>query len=92
MTEQINIHPMIPGTFGVQVEQGSSTTSHVVVVHRGLLDDLHIGDVDEERIVRESFEFLLEREPATSIMSEFSLDQISRFFPEYTDEIVTRLR
>jgi len=34
---------------------------------------------------------LLDREPATSIMKEFSLDQISRFFPDYTDELLRRL-
>lgn len=32
------------------------------------------GDEDLGRVVRASFEFLLEREPASSIMPEFSLD------------------
>ena len=35
--------------------------------------------------------FLLEREPATSIMRQFSLDVIPRYFPEYRDEIRRRL-
>ena len=41
--------------------------------------------------MRESFVFLLEREPASSIMSEFSLDVISRYFPEYVEELPERL-
>jgi hypothetical protein len=41
--------------------------------------------------VRTSFEFLLERESVCSIMSEFSLDVISRYFPEYEDELPRRL-
>jgi hypothetical protein len=49
------------------------------------------GDEDLERIVRTSFEFLLERESVCSIMSEFSLDVISRYFPEYEDELPRRL-
>ena len=49
------------------------------------------GDEDLERVVRESFEFLLEREPATSILPEFSLDVIGRYFPEYEDELPRRL-
>ncbi|MEO5851943.1 MAG: hypothetical protein ABIQ15_05470 [Nocardioides sp.] len=49
------------------------------------------GDDDLERVVRTSFEFLLEREPASSIMREFSLDVIARYFPEYEDELPRRL-
>jgi hypothetical protein len=49
------------------------------------------GDDDLERVVRVSFEFLLEREPASSIMREFSLDVIKRYFPEYEDELPRRL-
>jgi hypothetical protein len=49
------------------------------------------GDDDLERVVRESFVFLLEREPASSIMREFSLDVIARYFPEYEDELPRRL-
>ena len=39
-----------------------------------------------------SFEFLLEREPATSILREFSLDIVSRYFPSYPAEIGARLQ
>jgi hypothetical protein len=49
------------------------------------------GDADLERVVRASFEFLLEREPASSILGEFSLDVIARYFPEYEDELPRRL-
>jgi len=38
---------------------------------------------DVEDLVRRSFEFLLEREPASSILREFDLAVIQRYFPEY---------
>jgi hypothetical protein len=41
--------------------------------------------------VRESFVFLLQREPPSSIMGKFSLDVIARYFPEYYDEMRRRL-
>jgi hypothetical protein len=44
------------------------------------------------KLVRASFEFVLEREPATSILHEFSLDLISRYFPGYPAEIRARRR
>ena len=49
------------------------------------------GDEDLERVVRVSFEFLLEREPASAILPEFSLDVIGRYFPEYETELPRRL-
>jgi hypothetical protein len=58
--------------------------------HRVSVPD-RFADDDLERVVRASFEFLLEREPASSIMSEFSLDVIGRYFPEYEDELPRRL-
>jgi len=47
--------------------------------------------VGVEELVRESFVFLLEREPAESIMSRFDLPVIARYFPEYPREISRRL-
>ena len=46
------------------------------------------GDVTD--LVRRSFEFLLERESNTSILREFSLATIERYFPEYAREIAAR--
>ena len=48
-------------------------------------------DGDVERLVRETFVFLLEREPASSILRSFDLTVVARYFPEYPTEIRTRL-
>jgi len=80
-----------PREFRVQVRDGEGETSHRVTVPERLIDELELASEDLEGVVRESFEFLLEREPAGSIMSEFSLDVISSYFPEYEDELPRRL-
>jgi hypothetical protein len=36
-----------------------------------------------EELLEASFEFLLEREPASSILARFALPVIERYFPEY---------
>ncbi len=59
--------------FEVQVYDGDRETSHHVTVPESLIDELRLPEDDLERVVRESFDFLLEREPASSIMPEFSL-------------------
>jgi hypothetical protein len=48
---------------------------------------LGVADLPEEELVRASFAFLLDREPAGSILPRFSLDIISRYFPEYPTEL-----
>lgn len=90
MTE-IAITAMEPGHFGVQVTEGITTTSHRVSVSAALLDDLGLGEVEPEKVVRESILFLLDREPGPSIQDEFSLEDIPRYFPEYYDELGLRL-
>ncbi len=90
----ISVRPMANHQYGVQVTEGDVTTSHKVTVPGELLDGWGMVDAgieDEERIVRESIAFLLEREPATSIMDEFDLTVIPRYFPEYSEELPRRL-
>lgn len=87
----ITITPSGPHEFGVQVIQNGKTTSHRVIVPQSLLADWNMEGADEEAVVRESFNFLLEREPASSILPEFSLAIIARYFPEYSQELPRRL-
>jgi hypothetical protein len=49
------------------------------------------GFDDPERLVRETFAFLLEREPRSSILARFELSVVARYFPEYPAEIRRRL-
>ena len=45
------------------------------------------GAASPEDLVRRSFDFLLEREPPGSILREFDLTVIGRYFPEYESAI-----
>jgi hypothetical protein len=102
MSETIEILGMGPHEYAVTVNAGPAQTRHRVTVPPAFVSELGLAAAEtddeelnapevEERVVRESFAFLLEREPATSIMREFSLDVIGRFFPEYVREMRTRL-
>ncbi|MFZ0168189.1 MAG: hypothetical protein WAL64_02055 [Candidatus Dormiibacterota bacterium] len=44
-------------------------------------------DRSVEELIRASFEFLLQREPASSILAEFELSTIERYFPEFEEEV-----
>ena len=45
------------------------------------------GRVGPSRVVESAFEFLLQREPATSILSKFDCSVIRRYFPEVDEKL-----
>lgn len=87
----IAVTPMEPGSFGVQVTEGDTTTSARVHVPDAVLDDLALFDVARERVVEETVGFLLDREPATALQGEWSLDEVAGRFPDFYDELRARL-
>ena len=66
---EIDISSRGPREFDVRLGAADGETTHRVTVPEDLIEDLGLPEDDLERVVRESFEFLLEREPASSIMS-----------------------
>jgi hypothetical protein len=91
MAEGITVRERADGAFDVEVRQGPTTTHHVVSVPDDLPARLGDPELDRARLVRVSFEFLLAREPAGSIMRQFDLSVISRYFPEYAGDLRGRL-
>ena len=78
-------------TFDVMVTS-SSTTTHRVTVSANYASKLTEDKMTTESLVEKSFEFLLEREPNTSILRSFELSVIERYFPEYVTEIRKMLK
>ena len=74
----------------VTVRNGGATR-HRVRVARADLARLAPGASDPEDLVRASFGFLLEREAKESILREFDLIVIGRYFPDYEREIGHRV-
>jgi hypothetical protein len=78
--------------FEVIVDERGDETHHRVTVPDGYAEELGVGgDAALNRLVHESFRFLLEREPKEQILSTFELPVIERYFPAYRDEIAERL-
>jgi hypothetical protein len=77
--------------FQVTVKEESSQTRHQVTLSKAYYERLTGGRVDPEELVRQSFRFLLEREPKESILRSFDLSVISNYFPAYERVIKKRL-
>lgn len=86
----IDVQPLEHDLYLVTVTAGGRTTTHRVEARPEEVERLGAGTSPAE-LVRESFRFLLEREPPSAILSEFELGVIGRYFPEYPDEIRRRL-
>jgi len=65
----------------------SINTTHTVTVTDQSLTDLTENNVTKTQLLEFSFNFLLDREPNTSILSSFNINVISRYFSDYRDEV-----
>lgn len=61
--------------------------SYTVTLTRAYWRELSGGTIEPEELVKRSFAFLLEREPAGDILSTFDLSVIQQYFPEYEIEV-----
>ena len=79
-----------PDVYEVEVA-AAQPTRHCITAEVGDVECLTGGKASAERLIEESFRFLLERESNTSILRSFRITDISRYFPEYEREIRRRL-
>jgi hypothetical protein len=80
-----------PYEFQVTVKEGGTETRHSVTLRKADYERLSRSQASPEALVRESFRFLLEREPKESILRSFDLTVIGRYFPAYERQIAERL-
>ena len=74
-------------TFQVRVQDSKSVSDHEVTLTQQVYESLSRKAVPPAQFVEAAFRFLLEREPKESILSQFDVAVISRYFPEFTRTI-----
>lgn len=86
----IHIVEIDSNTYQVTVT-AKSTTTHTVTIQADyalkLNQNFINGHISNTELLKKSFEFLLQREPNTSILRSFDLSVISRYFPDYEREL-----
>jgi 5-formyltetrahydrofolate cyclo-ligase len=73
--------------FVVTVSKAGDTSTHHVTLSREDYERWGINASDPAGFIRRCFEFLLEREPKESILSQFDVSDIPSYFPEFDREI-----
>ena len=76
-------------TFEVTIRK-TTTTTHLVTLTQDYYQKLTESRISPETLIEKSFEFLLERESNTMILSRFDLPVIGDYFPEYEKNIVQK--
>jgi len=78
-------------SYQVKLDQGSSQHQYSVTLSRSDYDQWSNGQVQPEQVIKAAFDFLLEREPASAILSQFDCSVIRRYFPEVDRELPKKL-
>lgn len=87
MPATIHVERRAPGRFQVTVAEGSSKSEHTVTLKADYYEKLTRKQIPEEDLIKRSFQFLLEREPKESILQQFDLSVINRYYPDYESKI-----
>jgi len=79
----INVSNIHGNEYRVIIEEHGSSTTHTVTLDDKYYEELTHRTIQKEELIKNSFEFLLQRESKESILRKFDLKVISRYFPEY---------
>jgi hypothetical protein len=66
-----------------RVRVAGRTTHEVTAAPAALQRAAALEGEPADETLRRTFDFLLEREPAESILSRFSLEDVARYFPDF---------
>jgi len=91
MAVRIEVEKLKEGEFGVRVIEGRSESAHRVTLTQDNYRRLSRGKIEPHELIKRSLEFLLAREPKESILAEFDLPLIGRYFPEYERELKRKI-
>lgn len=86
-THQINIDQADKTNDGWRFAVTADGRQFKVSVTESYWRQLTGGRIEADQLVHKSFEFLLAREPVNSILSDFDLHTIQKYFPEYEQVI-----
>jgi hypothetical protein len=88
--QKVSVEVIGDSRYRATIEEGETKTVHEVFASPQVVERYGHGTT-AERLLKASFEFLLQREPKESILPRFELSEIERYFPDYSKSIRTLL-
>ena len=78
-------------SYQVKLNQGGKSYQYNVTLSRSDYEKWSNSQVQPEQIIQAAFDFLLDREPPSAILSQFDCSVIRRYFPEVDKELPKKL-
>jgi hypothetical protein len=78
-------------SYQVTIDDNGSKYHYSVTLNRSDYNLWSPAQVPPAKVIEAAFEFLLEREPASSILSRFDCAVIRRYFPKVDSELPLKL-
>ncbi|MGJ3254589.1 MAG: hypothetical protein ACFE0J_26170 [Elainellaceae cyanobacterium] len=77
--------------YNVVLDDRGTTHQYTVTLNSSEYESWARNQAKPSDVIKAAFEFLLEREPASSIMSSFDCSVIRRYFPDVDRELPKKL-
>lgn len=87
MTRDVKVAQVEDTGQGFVLEASVGSHTYRIILSRDYYLKLTGGKISPESLVKESIEFLLDREGPESILPEFDLPLIGHYYPEYEELI-----
>lgn len=78
-------------SYRVKLNGNGSQREYSVRLNRSDYERWSKGQVPPKEVIQGAFDFLLEREPPSSILSQFDCSVIRRYFPEVDRELPKKI-
>lgn len=88
MENEVSIASTTETDLGWEFEVNLDGHQYIVTLTSDYYYQLTGSNITPQELVERAFEFLLVREPASSILPEFDIKLINEFYPEFDSEIM----
>lgn len=78
-------------SYQVKLDENGSQYKYSVRLSRSDYEQWSQGQVPPKEVIQGAFEFLLEQEPPSSILSQFDCSVIRRYFPQVDRELPKKI-
>ncbi|MFD4944658.1 hypothetical protein ACFWNT_19525 [Streptomyces sp. NPDC058409] len=92
MSERFQVKALGDHDYLVRVHEAGEMIETLFQVSSAMLDQLHLVEADEQRVVEETAAFLAERQPVIDLPQMIDLEDVAAAYGDFLDELDRRLR
>ncbi|MCQ4083951.1 hypothetical protein NGB36_26035 [Streptomyces sp. RB6PN25] len=91
MSEQLHIEPLGDHEYLLRARETRGTVVSRFQANPSVLEELHVPEAEEQRVVNETAAFLAERQPLIDLPQMVDLEDVAAAYSDYVDVLSRRL-